>query len=565
MRVRFAIQRQGPQLHVAFAGKHTPAANDELVCMPVVGDEHLEPLGDIDVEIPCTTHNDLDGVPVVVELEYYWSHVTGSEASRAHGGPLSRNLGTDEHLAWDFQEFDHHVKAMARGLIAMGVKKGERVGVIMGNNRHWACASIGAILVTINPAYRLSELITTLNLVSVSHLFLVPSIRTSHYTFLLSGAFPALRDSSPGAIDEPALPALRNIVIVNHTTDREKYRKDLHGLKGTIDWREVMMWREDGREANELKEISKSLNKDDVINLQFTRCAFYPSPAFDPHLIIDAVLAEHCTALHGVPTHFLGVLGEVEKRQKLGLWDRKGLRLRTGIAAGSSVPIELMKRLGRELGLNELTNAYGMSISASCDLMKLVLNSWLVLQSRIFSDRTIRYYRTTYLYVPVGTPGEICVAGYLVQKGYWNDKEQTQSVMHEDHEGVVWMHTGDEGIMDEEGYLKNAMTRHQGILEAAAIAVPDEHYGEVVGAWIVRRDSGDVAAITKDEVRSFVSREMNPQNAPAWVWFLGEDGLPEELPKTASGKVMKHVLREWSRDLAAKDVGKVAILKTSLV
>ncbi|KAF7972146.1 hypothetical protein HWV62_18788 [Athelia sp. TMB] len=137
--------------------------------------------------------------------------------------------------------------------------------------------------------------------------------------------------------------------------------------------------------------------------------------------------------------------------------------------------------------------------------------------------------------------------------------------MHEDHEGVVWMHTGDEGIMDEEGYLKNAMTRHQGILEAAAIAVPDEHYGEVVGAWIVRRDSGDVAAITKDEVRSFVSREMNPQNAPAWVWFLGEDGLPEELPKTASGKVMKHVLREWSRDLAAKDVGKVAILKTSLV
>lgn len=101
----------------------------------------------------------------------------------------------------------------------------------------------------------------------------MPSIRTSHYTFLLSGAFPALRDSSPGAIDEPALPALRNIVIVNHTTDREKYRKDLHGLKGTIDWREVMMWREDGREANELKEISKSLNKDDVINLQFTRCA----------------------------------------------------------------------------------------------------------------------------------------------------------------------------------------------------------------------------------------------------------------------------------------------------
>ncbi|KZP14919.1 acetyl-CoA synthetase-like protein [Athelia psychrophila] len=555
-----------------------------------------------------------------------------SEAPRAHGGPPSKNLGVTKHLAWDFEEFDHHVKAMARGMIAMGVKKGERVGVIMGNNSsyatlQWACARIGAILVTINPAYRLSELIATLNLVSVSHLFLAPSIRTSHYTFLLSGAFPALRDSSPGAIDEPALPALRNIVIVNHTTDREKYRKELHGLKGTIDCREIMMWREDGREVNELKEIGApkavSLTHFNLLNngisigrcMRLTpqdvlcnvpplfhcfglvlgnlaawshgACIVYPSPLFDPPQIIDAVLAEKCTALHGVPTHFLGVLGEVEKRQKAGTWDSKGLRLRTGIAAGSSVPIELMERLGRELGLDELTNAYGMTETSPVSFQTVVSDT--IEQRTSTVGRVQPHVRAKLInpageVVPIGSPGEICVAGYLVQKGYWNDVKQTRSATHADEEGVVWMHTGDEGIMDKEGYLKivgrikdliirggenlfpvqieDAMTRHSGILEAAAISVPDAKYGEVVGAWVARRDPGEGETITKDEVRKFVSEAMNPQNAPAWVWFLGEDGLPEELPKTASGKVMKHILREWSGDLAAKGVGRVASTQT---
>jgi hypothetical protein len=117
----------------------------------------------------------------------------------------------------------------------------------------------------------LNTQVNTLKLVGVSHLIMVPQLRTSHFTFLLSGAFPALRDSSPGNIQEPAIPKLRNLVVVNNTLDSNKFRNDLHGLKSAIDWRELMIWREDTKEKRLHQEISASLHKDDVINLQFTR------------------------------------------------------------------------------------------------------------------------------------------------------------------------------------------------------------------------------------------------------------------------------------------------------
>jgi|ERR1700734_3956048 hypothetical protein len=115
--------------------------------------------------------------------------------------------------------------------------------------------------------------VNTLKLVGVSHVFMVPQLRTSQYAFLLSGAFPALRDSSPGNIQEPAIPELRNLVVVNNTSDSHKFRKDLHGIKSAIDWREIMVWREDAKQKRLHQEITTSLHKDDVINLQFTRLA----------------------------------------------------------------------------------------------------------------------------------------------------------------------------------------------------------------------------------------------------------------------------------------------------
>jgi len=252
---------------------------------------------------------------------------------------------------------------------------------------------------------------------------------------------------------------------------------------------------------------------------------------------------------------------------------------RTGIAAGSPIPIDLMKSLIGRLHLTELTNAYGMTETSPVSFQTTPHDPII---KRVETVGKVQPHVKAKIIdgdgnvVDVGKPGEICVAGYLLQKGYWHDEEQTASAMKTDEHGTLWMHTGDEGIMDEEGYLRvvgrikdliirggenlfpvqieNAMTSHPDVREAAAVAVPDDVYGEVVGAWVVREPH---TSMTREQLRESVAATMNPQNAPAWVWFIGEEGSPEELPKTASGKVQKHVLRRWSRELAAIGVGLV--------
>ncbi|KAJ7234640.1 hypothetical protein B0H12DRAFT_1327657 [Mycena haematopus] len=552
-----------------------------------------------------------------------------NEAPRPHGGPPSTNLGIGSHLAWSFEEFDRHIDATARGLLRMGVRKGDRVGVLMGNNSayamlQWACASIGAVLVTINPAYRINELTAVLNLVGVTHLVIVPRIRSSFYPEMLKDKLPEL-------------PTLRNLVVVDNTGHFPQ-EADKLGLGNWIDWRDIMVWDESACEKSLQKEISSSLHRDDIINLQFTSgttgapkgvslthsnllnnglsigrcmnlsetdvlcnvpplfhcfglilgnlaawtygaCIVYPAEIFNPKAIVDAVVGEKCTALHGVPTHFLGVLAEVDRRRANGETVDTS-KLRTGIAAGSPIPIELMKSLIAKINLSELTNAYGMTETSPVSFQTIPADPII---KRVETVGRVQPHVKAKLIdldgniVPVGIPGEICVAGYLLQKGYWGDEEQTKQVMRTDENGTLWMHTGDEGIMDEEGYLRivsrikdiiirggenlfpiqieNVILTHPEIEEAAVVSVPDSKYGEVVGAWIVRKSG---STVSREAVRAIVSQSMNPQNAPTWVFFIGEDGTASELPKTASGKVMKHVLRDWSRDLASRKVGFVA-------
>ncbi|KIJ63176.1 hypothetical protein HYDPIDRAFT_113780 [Hydnomerulius pinastri MD-312] len=571
--------------------------------------------------------------------------VCRQEQPRAHGGPPSSNMGVSTHLAWDFQEFDRHINACARGLISLGVKKGDRVAVIMGNNStyallQWACASVGAILVTLNPAYRVNELVSTLNIAGVSHLFAVPRIRSSRYIRMLSDAFPDLRYSTPGNIQAASLPSLRSLIVMDNIGDPNEYRKEIMDTKSVIDWRETLVWREDGSERRRVKELIDSHQSDEVINLQFTSgttgapkaaslthlnilnnglgngrcmhltskdvlcnvpplfhcfglvlgnlaawshgaCIVYASEIYDPEAIVDAVVQEQCTALHGVPTHFLGVLADVKKRQEAG--EKLDLsRLRTGIAAGSPIPTDLMRQLIDKLNLVDLTVAYGMTETSPVTFQTTPADP---IMKRVETVGKVQPHVRAKIInpegkiVPVGTPGELCVTGYCLQKGYWEDEEQTKQVMRQDpeDESTVWMHTGDEGIMDDEGYLRivgrikdiiirggenlfpvqieNALTAHPSIREAAAVSVPDAKYGEVVGAWIILEPG---TTMSREEVRRAVSDHMNPQNAPAWVWFVGEGGNAQELPKTASGKVMKHILRKWSNDLVENNIGRVA-------
>ncbi|KAI0714224.1 acyl-CoA synthetase [Fomitopsis betulina] len=548
--------------------------------------------------------------------------ISRGERPRPHGGPFPRNMLVEGHLAWDFEEFDSHIQALARGLLYMGVEKGDRVGVVMGSNSayamlQWACASIGAILVTLNPAYRLPELVSTLNLVKVKHLFLVPRLRSSTYIRTLSAAFPALAHSAQGDIQEPAIPSLKNLVVVDNTPgaygkvggDLQQFEEECEVARCAVDFREVLVWREDSPLKVRVAEAAGSLYHDEVMNLQFTSgttgapkavsatcrlcsialirnlaawshgaCIVYPSETYSPPAIVDALVDEGCTALHGVPTHHLGVLHEVQRRRVAGEAVDTS-RLRTGIASGSPVPIEMMKRLIEQLNLRELTVAFGMStspVSFQTNPDDLVIKRVETVGRPLPHVRAkiVNEQRET---VPLGTPGEILVSGYLLHKGYWDDEEQTAKSTVRDAEGTLWVCTGDEGILDEDGYLKvvgrikdiiirggenlfpvqieNVLATHPAISEAASVAVPDPVLGEVVGAWIVREDNAQHFA--REDVREFVARGMNPQNAPAWVWFAGEDGVPDELPKTASGKVMKHVLRSWVKDLAKRGVGRV--------
>ncbi|KAK7036621.1 hypothetical protein VNI00_011554 [Paramarasmius palmivorus] len=581
------------------------------------------------------------------------------EKPRAHGGPPSPNLGRSSHLAWDFNEFNRHIEALARGLLSLGVQKGDRIAVVMGNNSsyamlQWAAARIGSILVTINPAYRIDELAATLRIVGAKHLFVVPKIRTSSYLEMLASKFPDIKNSRPGEIQEEALPELRNLIVVDNNDAYQDQLRKLE-MKSVIDWREVIMWREDTQEKIRVDEISRSIHKDDIVNMQFTsgttglpkavalthsnllnnalsigRCMrltdqdiatflhfsialmsgalsfhfslslslsflrlvlgnlaawvygasiVYPSEIFDPPSIIDAVTGEKCTALHGVPTHFWVSSRRSRNGRKEGEHPDMS-SLRTGIAAGSSVPIELMKKLISDLNLRDLTNAYGMTETSPVSFQTTPDDP--VIHRTETVGRVQPHVKAKLIdpdgnIVPIGKPGELCVAGYLLQKGYWGDEEQTRKVMKTDEEGTLWMHTGDEAVMDQDGYLKivgrikdiiirggenlfpiqieDVLLTNSGIHEVAAVAVPDSKYGEVVGTWVVRAPGTNVS---RSEVRKTVSEKMNPQNAPAWVWFIGEDGNPNELPKTASGKIMKHVLRKWSKELAEKGIGGIS-------
>ncbi|EKM56989.1 uncharacterized protein PHACADRAFT_208155 [Phanerochaete carnosa HHB-10118-sp] len=591
------------------------------------------------------------------------------------GSPQKSNKAC---LDWTFREFDDHIAAVARGLLAMGVNKGDRVGVIMGNNStyamlQWACARIGAILVTLNPAYRTHELIATLGLVGVKHLFLVPRIRSSAYLQNLADAFPSLASSSPGNVNIKRLPDLKNIVVLDDLGGAQG-AAEMARAKSAVDFREILVWRHAGPEQRELEALERGLQQHETINLQFTsgttgapkavslthhnllnngiqigRCmhltpsdvlcnvpplfhcfglvlgnlaawthsarVVYPSPVFNARAVVDALLAERPSALHGVPTHFLGVLAEVAAREReLGaplVFDR----LRTGIAAGSSIPTPLMRTLVEKLSLTELTIAYGMTETSPVSF-QTVPSDPLIMRvesvGRVHPHVKAKIIATDRKHVvegahedelddvvPIGTPGELLVSGYLLQAGYWQDPEQTAQVMRRDANGTLWMHTGDEGVMDEDGYLRivgrikdiiirggenlfpvaieNVLTAHAGIREAVVVAVPHARLGEVVGAWVLREPGAPAgAALSAADVRQVVAQGMNPQNAPAYVWFVGE--LPEEvrsrgeekeksdvggvrkfmgLPKTASGKVMKHVLRTWARELAEKGLGRV--------
>jgi len=494
-------------------------------------------------------------------------------------------------IRWTWGELGRRVDELAAGLVALGLERGDRVGIWSPNNHEWtltqfATAKAGLVLVNVNPAYRRAELEYAMNKVECKALILAPALKTSNY---LEIASDLVRDGK--------LPHLRHIVRLGSEKTPGMLNFDDVARAGA------------NRERAHLADLAPKLQFDDAINIQFTsgttgfpkgatlshhnilnngffvgeglkltpddrlcipvplyHCfgmvmgnlgclthgstMVYPSEAFDPLATLKAVSEERCTALYGVPTMFIAQLDHPEfARFDLG-------SLRTGIMAGSPCPIEVMKRVQDQMNMREVTIAYGMTetspVSTQCATDDPVERRVSTV-GQVLPHIEIKIVDAEGRVVPRGETGEFCTRGYSVMKGYWNDAEKTAEAI--DDGG--WMHTGDLATMDEQGYvnivgrlkdmvirggenvypreIEEFLYRHPKVQDVQVIGVPDPKYGEEICAWIKLRD-GQVA--TPEEIREFCKGQIAHYKIPRYIEFV------PEFPMTITGKIQKFVMRE---------------------
>ncbi|MBI42253.1 AMP-binding protein [uncultured Marinobacter sp.] len=403
-------------------------------------------------------------------------------------------------IRWTYREFVEKVNEAARAFMAIGVKRGDRVGIWSPNRYEWtvtqfATAKVGAILVNINPAYGVHELQYAMNLAGISVLVTADRFKTSNYRAMLYELAPELKRSAPGKLKAEAVPELRAVINVH---------EDRHD--GMWTWQEFLSHAGAVSQA-QLEQRQDELQFDDPINIQFTsgttgnpkgatlthhnilnngyfvgesqrlsekdrmvipvplyHCfgmvmgnlgcithgatMIYPSEGFEPKKVLEAVHQEKATALYGVPTMFIAELAEPEFES----YDLSSLR--TGIMAGSICPAEVMKKVNSKMHMKEVQIAYGMTetspvstqTSSSDPFEKQVTTVGRTqphLETKIIDPATGNV-------VPRGEIGELCTRGYSVMLKYWNNEEKTREAIDE----AGWMHTGDLATMDEDGYIQ---------------------------------------------------------------------------------------------------------------
>jgi len=501
------------------------------------------------------------------------------------------------------------VERAARALITIGVAPGDRVGIWSTNCAEWpvlyyAAASIGAILVAINPAYRVREVEYVLNDAGVTVLVLAQGFRDVDYARTIRALAPDVIDGDrlPDAprADDTRLPHLRTVVHLASVPD---------GARAVLSW-PALIARHVDTSPGQLRERTAAVRPLDPAAVLYTsgttgapkgavlthrallNCGqfvgerlrygvddriclpvpFYhafgcvlggmaalvhgatlvlPSAVFHPEECLNAIDAERCTSLYGVPTMFIA---QVE-HASLPQYSQETLR--TGIMAGAPCPAELMRRLIERMHLPELTVSFGMTETLAT--LHTALDDTI--------DRRVSTVGTPLPHVeckiagaaggvaPRGTAGELCTRSYGVMLGYWNNPAATAAAIDEDG----WMHTGDLAVMDDEGYvaivgrLKDMIIRagekvypgdvesflytHPHVAEVHVIGVPDVDYGEELCAWIRVRDG---AAVTAEDIRRFCRREIAGFKIPRYIRFV------DEFPSTVTGKVQKFRMREIS-------------------
>ena len=492
--------------------------------------------------------------------------------------------------------------AVAAGLLALGLEPGDRVGVWSPNKAEWAitqfaAARAGLILVTINPAYRLSEVEYTINKVGVKALVCAERLKTSDYVGMIESLTPELAGSVPGALGAARMPTLKAAIKI--------------GGDARPGWLEFDDLASLGRPADfeRLAAIGPTLSAADPINIQFTSgttglpkgatlshrnilnngyfvgraiglregdrlCTpvplyhcfgmvmsnlaclthgatmVYPSDAFDPLAVMQAVQAERCTGLYGVPTMFIAVLGHPN-------FERYDLStLRTGCMAGSPCPVEVMKQVIGRMNMGDVTIAYGMTETSPVSFQtgeSDPLDRRVSTVGRVQPHLECKVVGLDGETLLRGEAGELCTRGYSVMLGYWDDPERTAEAV--DVEG--WMHTGDLATIDAAGYgnivgrlkdmvirggeniypreVEEFLYRHPKIEDVTVVGLPDERYGEELCAWI-RLKPGEAAEA--EEIAAFCRGEIAHYKIPRYIRFV------EAFPMTVTGKVQKYMIRE---------------------
>ena len=502
------------------------------------------------------------------------------------------------------------VDELARGLLAVGFGKGDRVGIWATNNIEWlllqlATARIGVCLVNINPAYRSRELSYALERSEVQALVLIPQFRSSDYVGMLVDLVPELKELTLNDVTSAAFPALRRVVLYDPMRPRETQRP----YPGFTTWQEVLA--SGSRTAvAELEEATNALDLDDPINIQYTSgttgfpkavvlshhnilnnarfsaeamgfckhdrlcvpvpfyhcfgmvlanllclsvgaCIVIPCEHFDAGAVLSAIERERCTAVHGVPTMFIAEL-EHPRFKEFDL-----ASLRTGIMAGAPCPPALMRRVMQDLHCPEILIGYGQTEASPLTHLTLREDS---IELRTETVGVNLPHQEVKVVGPkngetlaIGEIGEILFRGYHVMKGYYGDLEATRKAI--DPNG--WLHSGDLGSMDSEGYvqitgrLKDMIIRggeniypaeieqllftHPKIAQAAVFGVPDEFYGEEVVAW-VQLHAGE--SMTEDEIKDYCRGQIAHFKVPKYV------RLVTEFPMTVTGKLQKYRMRE---------------------
>jgi fatty-acyl-CoA synthase len=507
-----------------------------------------------------------------------------------------------QQVRWTYRELKERVDAFAAGLLALGLERGDRIGIWSPNNVEWvitqfATAKAGLILVNINPAYRLSELEYALNKAGCVALVTAARFKTSDYLEMLRELAPELNAASPGGLRAARLPQMRLVITIGSG--------DAHGM---VRFDDVLGLARDA-ERHRLAALGEELQFDDPINIQFTSgttgfpkgatlshhnilnnglfcgeamklgevdrvcipvplyhcfgmvignlgclthgaAMVYPSEAFEPLATLETVAAERCTALYGVPTMFIAAMDHPD----FARFDLSSLR--TGLMAGSPCPIEVMRRAVELMHLSEIIIGYGMTETSPASFACSpddALERRVSTVGRVKPHVEAKVVDAAGRIVPRGTAGELLTRGYLVMLGYWDDEEKTREAI----DPAGWMHTGDLATIDAEGYcnivgrIKDMVIRggenvYPREIEEFLYRHPKIQDVQVIGVPDARYGEElcawvrlrDGESATVEDIRAFCQGQIAHYKVPRHVKFV--DGFP----MTVTGKIQKFLMRQ---------------------